>query len=107
VSDDLAAGLREALTQAATELAGVELVRTTGGTEFRVAGRIFAVVHDATAEFDLDPVVARAARGTPSTEPSSRGVDWVAFTPPELDRFSRDRAVAWLGSAHRRAEARA
>jgi hypothetical protein len=54
-------------------------------------------------EFRLDPIVARAALGTPDTSASSRGPEWVAFSPAELDRFAVDRALAWLGAAHRRA----
>ena len=100
---NVASALHAALTKAAADLADVELVTTAAGTEFRARGRTFAAVHGATAEFDLDPVVAHAARGTPDTAISKRGADWVAFSPADVDRFARDRAVAWLASAHRRA----
>jgi len=33
-----------------------------------------------------------------------RGADWVAFSPPELDQYAIDRAIAWLASAWRRAD---
>jgi hypothetical protein len=107
VSGDVATELHSALTHAATELTDVELVTTPGATEFRTAGRPFASLHGAVVEFDLDDVVARAARATPGATSSQRGSHWVAFSPAEFDRFARDRAIAWLGSAHRRARAAA
>jgi hypothetical protein len=97
--------LLEALTAAAAALPGVDGRRTAGGTEWLVRGRPFAAVAGDVAEYGLDPVIARAALGTPDTVRSSRGPDWVAFRPPELDRFALDRAIAWFGSAHRRASA--
>ena len=101
-----AAVLQQALTDAARALGDVELVTTANGTEFRAGNRAFAAVSAGTAEFALDRVVARAARATPMTSQSARGADWVAFSPLELDRFARDRAVAWFGSAYRRAASR-
>jgi hypothetical protein len=96
--------LAEAVDDAAGRLAGVERREMAGGgTEWLVAGRPFAAAGTATVEFRLDPVVARAALGTPDTSVSARGPEWVAFSPGELDRFAVDRAVAWLGAAHRRA----
>jgi hypothetical protein len=55
------------------------------------------------AEFRLSPTIAAAARNTPNAGPSSRGGEWVAFSPPQLDRYALDRAVAWFGSAYRTA----
>jgi hypothetical protein len=49
-------------------------------------------------------MVAKAALRTPDTAGSGRGVDWVAFSPPELDQHAIDRATAWLASAWRRAD---
>jgi hypothetical protein len=96
--------LAQAVDDAAGRLPGVERRETAGGgIEWLVAGRPFAAAHAQTVEFRLDPVVARAALGTADTSASGRGTEWVAFSPPELDRFAVDRAVAWLGAAHRRA----
>ena len=64
----------------------------------------FAVLNADTAEFRLDRVLADAARRTPSTSSSNRGVDWVAFSPPEIDQFAEDRLRAWFGAAYRRAQ---
>ncbi len=94
---------------AAAKLSGVERRDSDGGTEWSIGGALFATVSRAPggtperAEFRLDPVVLRAALGTPDTARSPRGDDWVAFSPPDLDRIAIDRAIAWLGSAHRRA----
>ena len=92
--------LAEALAAAAADLDGVG----DGEPEWSVGGIVFAAVTaPGTAEFRLEPIVARAALGTPDTGPSNRGADWVAFRPKELDRFALDRATAWLGSAYRNA----
>ena len=53
--------------------------------------------------FRLDPAVAAAAQRTPDTVTSERGPDWVVFAPVVLDAPAVDRAIAWFGSAARRA----
>jgi hypothetical protein len=98
--------LAEALEEAARSLPGVDRRDTDESREWLVGDRPFAVVSGSAAEFRLDPVIARAALATPDTSPSGRGVEWVAFSPGELDRFAKDRAVAWFGAAHRRAAGR-
>lgn len=96
--------LADAIDDAAGRLPGVERREMAGGgTEWLVAGKPFAAARARSVEFRLDPVVARAALGTPDTTVSGRGAEWVAFSPAELDRFAVDRALAWLGAAHRRA----
>lgn len=96
--------LAEAIDDAAGRLPGMERREVAGGgIEWLVAGRPFAAAEAASVEFRLDPIVARAALGTPDTSVSGRGPEWVTFSPGELDRFAVDRAVAWLGAAHRRA----
>jgi hypothetical protein len=98
--------LAEALAEAAAALPGAEVIDTDGATEWAVDGRPFAALSGQTAEFRLTPPIARAALATADTGPSARGADWVAFSPPELDRFALDRATAWLASAHRHAAGR-
>jgi hypothetical protein len=95
--------LAETLDAEATTLDGVDRRTASGATEWTAGGTAFAVVAGDIVEFRLDPVVATAARNTPHVTPSSRGGDWVAFSPGELDRYSIDRAVAWFGSAYRNA----
>ena len=100
--------LEALLLEAAGGLAGVAAASASrdGATEFRVGDAVIAVITpDGAGEFRLDPAVAAAARGTPDTSPSDRGPDWVRFAPPTLDDHAADRAVAWLGSAARRAGA--
>src|SRR5438128_2392059 len=88
--DDIAGGLED-----------VERVEVGEATEYRVAGRVFAVLEGRTVSYRLEGAVARAAVRTPDCEASSRGAGWVAFTPQNLDRYALDRAEAWLESAWR------
>ena len=97
--------IAEALDAEAARLDGVERRTVGGGIEWAAAGAMFAALAGDVAEFRLTPVVAAAARGTPNAGASSRGDQWVAFSPGELDRYAQDRAVAWFGSAYRSAVA--
>jgi hypothetical protein len=101
--------LRELLEAAANELPGIgSSVGPDGSITWSRGGRALAVANadGASAEFALDPAVADAAARTPDVAGSGRGAGWVAFTPATLDDHAADRAVAWLASAHRRAEPR-
>jgi hypothetical protein len=98
--------LREALDAAAADQVGIEVRQEGGRTEWLVAGQVFAAIDGDTAEYRLDPAVARAALGTPDTAPLPRGPEWVAFRPPVLDQMAVDRATAWFASAARRAGSR-
>ncbi len=87
-------------------LAGIEAdVLPDGSTSLRVGQTAVATIaaDGAAVEFRLDPAVAAAAQRTPDTVTSERGPDWVRFSPVELDAPAVDRAIAWLGSAARRA----
>jgi hypothetical protein len=95
----------EALEDAAAGLGDVERRNAGAAVEWTLAGVVFAAATGGRAEFRLDPAVTHAALGTPDTAASGRGPEWVAFSPPELDQFARDRAIAWFGSAYRRASA--
>ncbi len=97
--------LAELLGEAALDLATVRTTTSTDGrTEFRVGDHLIATLSaDGVGEFRLDPLVAEAAQRTPDTMSSERGADWVRFAPATLDAHAADRAVAWLGSAARRA----
>ena len=101
--------LRALLEEGAGVLPGTTAeVATDGSLTWSRAGRAFAVIcaDGSSAEFALDPAVADAAARTPDVATSSRGAGWVTFTPTALDDHAADRAVAWLASAHRRAEPR-
>jgi hypothetical protein len=91
--------LAELLDDAAAELTGLERGSDGRETIWSTARGPFAATDGSSAQFRLRTVVARAAFGTPDTHPSRRGVDWVAFRPPDLDRFALDRAAAWFASA--------
>jgi hypothetical protein len=95
--------LREALDAAAAGQIGIEVRQEGGRTEWLAAGQVFAALDGDTAEYRLDPAVARAALGTPDTATLPRGPEWVAFRPPVLDQMAVDRATAWFASAARRA----
>lgn len=101
--------LRTLLEEEAAELPGTQsATEPDGSIIWTRAGRPFAVVSadGCLAEFALDPAVAEAAARTPDVTASHRAPGWVTFKPKELDDHAADRAVAWLTSAHRRAEPR-
>ena len=95
--------IAEVLDAEAGQLHGVERRAIGGGVEWLADGVAFAALAGEIAEFRLSPVVAAAARATPDAGASGRGDQWVAFNPPQLDRYALDRAVAWFGSAYRAA----
>ncbi|HXR26921.1 MAG TPA: hypothetical protein VN771_03585 [Candidatus Baltobacteraceae bacterium] len=71
--------------------------------EYRRLGRPFAVALDTSVEFRLRPDVASAAVRTRDVRASDRGPEWIAFTPPTLDRYALDRLAAWFDFAWRHA----
>jgi hypothetical protein len=105
VTDESAADLTldDVLSAAAEDLVGIRRTEAAPAVTWSVGEAPFAVLIDGRAEFRLDPLVARAALRTPDTAPSSRGPDWVAFSPEALDEPAVDRAEAWFLSAYRRA----
>jgi hypothetical protein len=98
--------LAEVVRQAAGTLPDVDTATDPdGAVVWSRGGQPFAVLGaDGTAaEFRLDPAVASAAAKTPDVVTSGRSAGWVRFRPEVLDNHGRDRALAWLQSAHRRA----
>lgn len=95
--------LAELAAAAAAEISGAMAESEGTTTIWSAAGRPFAVLVGGVLEFRLDPIVGAAARRTPDTMTSARGDDWVAFGPPDLDRYAEDRVRAWFAAAHRRA----
>ncbi len=101
--------LRDLLEEEAAELPGTDpTLEPDGSLTWVRTGRRFAAASadGSSAEFALDPAVADAATRTPDVTASDRGPGWVVFAPRDLDDHAADRAVAWLTSAHRRAEPR-
>ena len=101
--DQSGLSLGELLQEAADGLDGVTTGADERGTTWSIGSVLFAALTGETAEFRLDPQVARAALRTPDTASSSRGAEWVAFRPAVIDDGATDRAEAWFLSAARRA----
>jgi hypothetical protein len=78
-------------------------VAAKSGTEFRRGTKLFAVASGNTVELALDPEIADAVLGTPSTAASSRGANWVQLTGDPVNPHDVDRARAWFLSAWRNA----
>ncbi len=93
------------LEEGAARLEGATGVPTGQGTDFYLDDVLFASLAAAFAEFRLRDEVGAAALRTPNVSASSRGPGWIRFAPRQLDGHARDRAVAWLESAWRRADA--
>lgn len=106
-----AAAAEEALDESLDERIGLVLEELPGVTRrhdgdvvlLAVRERVFAVLGPDLLEVALDAPVAGAALRTTDTRPSPRGAGWIAFTPATTDRFSLDRAEAWLRLGYRRA----
>ncbi|MEI7745006.1 MAG: hypothetical protein WCK58_14805 [Chloroflexota bacterium] len=85
------------------DLDDVERHREGESVSYSTGGRVFAVLMQDVLEVALAGPVAAAALRTADTMASTRGAGWVAFTPEAVDRFTLDRAEAWVRAAHRRA----
>jgi hypothetical protein len=100
-------GLAAAVEEAASRLEAVDRRDDGDVTAWSIGGIVFAALERGPrdlAEFRLAPAVVAAALRTPDTARSTRGADWVAFAPSEVDGHALDRATAWLESAWRRAD---
>jgi hypothetical protein len=98
--------LAAATVSALTDVAATEAAAATdaaAATEWSRAGIPFAMIDRDTLEVRLAPAVAGAALRTPDTTQSTRGREWVRFTPVVLDQYAVDRATAWIESAWRNA----
>ena len=92
------------LSDAAERLEGTAGVPTVQGTDLYLDDVLFASLAADAAEFRLREEVGAAALRTPHVTASVRGAGWVRFAPRHLDGHARDRALAWLESAWRRAD---
>lgn len=99
------ATLAALLAEGAGRLEGAAGVPTGQGTDFYLDDILFASLAADIAEFRLRDEVGAAALRTPNVSTSLRGQGWVRFAPRKLDGHARDRALAWLESAWRRADA--
>ena len=78
-------------------------VAAKSGSEFRRGTILFAVASGNAVELALDPEIAEAVLGTPSTAASGRGANWVQLTGDPANPHDVDRARAWFLSAWRNA----
>ncbi len=99
------ATLASLMAEGAGRLEGAAVVPTGQGTDFYLDDVLFASLAAEAAEFRLRDQVGAAALRTPNVSTSPRGQGWVRFAPRQLDGHARDRALAWLESAWRRADA--
>jgi hypothetical protein len=97
------ASLSQTVREALLGRDGVREVAVARGFEYRRRGHLFAALGLDALEVDLGVEIARAAVRTPDTAPSDRGAGWVRFAPARMDRLARDRAIAWVEVAWRRA----
>jgi len=75
------------------------------GSEYARDGRLFAVRPESNVvELRLGSEIADAARRTPDTSASSRGDDWITFSPKQWDEHAADRLAAWFRVAWRLAD---
>lgn len=65
--------------------------------EYATNGRAFAHrTGEETIDLRLGAEIGEAALRTPDTHPSSRGQDWISFTPRTWDDMAADRLRAWF-----------
>ena len=93
------------LAEQAGMLEETAAVPTGQWTDYYLDDVLFASLAGSVAEFHLRDEVGAVALRTPDVTSSARGVGWVRFAPRRLDGHARDRALAWLESSWRRADA--
>lgn len=96
--------LGDLLADLLDEAAGVE---TPASRQYARNGVTFAIRSgEEEIELRLTTDIAEAALNTPDTHPSSRGGEWVEFSPRQWDDQAQDRLGAWFRVAWRLAEKR-
>ena len=79
-------------------------VEVSASREYAHKGVAFAHrTGEETIDLRLGDEIGEAALRTPDTRPSSRGPEWVSFTPKAWDDMAADRLRAWFRVAWRRA----
>jgi hypothetical protein len=80
-------------------------LEVSASREYSHDGKAFAHrTGEETIDLRLGAEIADAALRTPDTHPSSRGADWISFTPQTWDSMAVDRLRAWFRVAWRLAE---
>lgn len=94
--------LGDLLAELLHEIPGVDLSATR---EYAHNGVAFAHrTGEETIDLRLGDEIGEAALRTPGTHPSSRGADWVRFSPKSWDSMAADRLRAWFRVAWRLTE---
>jgi hypothetical protein len=80
-------------------------VSVSATREYAHRGKPFAHrTSEDTIELRLGAEIGEAALRTPDTHPSSRGSDWISFTPATWDDMAADRLHAWFKVAWKLAD---
>jgi hypothetical protein len=95
--------LRSVLDAAGAALSDVRAAAAGPTTSWARGHQVFAVFDGSSVELRLDIPIAAAAMKTPDTTVSTRGPDWVRFSPATLDGHAVDRLTAWFALGYRRA----
>lgn len=98
------ATLLDAAEAVVADLPDVAVATSGPSTTWSRGGLAFAVLGEGSVELRIGATIGAAAMRTPDTGASSRGGEWVTFSPRELDAHALDRLGAWFGLAYRRAQ---
>ena len=95
--------LRETLEASAEAIPEVRAATAGPTTSWARGHQVFAIFDGSAVELRLDVPIAAAAIRTPDTTVSTRGPEWVRFTPAAMDGHAVDRLTAWFALGYRRA----
>jgi len=95
--------LRSVVDAAGAALPDVRAATAGPTTSWARGHQVFAIFDGEGVELRLDIPIAAAAIRTPDTTVSTRGPEWVRFSPATLDGHAVDRLTAWFALGYRRA----
>jgi hypothetical protein len=95
--------LRSVLDPAGDALPDVRAATAGPTTSWARGHQVFAIFDGSGVELRLDIPIAAAAMKTPDTTVSTRGPEWVRFSPATLDGHAVDRLTSWFALGYRRA----
>jgi hypothetical protein len=95
--------LQSVLDAAGSAVADARVATAGPTTSWAHGHQVFAIFDGEGVELRLDIPIAAAAMKTPDTTVSTRGPDWVRFSPSTLDAHAIDRLTAWFALGYRRA----
>ena len=95
--------LRSVVDAAGAALPDVRAATAGPTTSWARGHQVFAIFDGEGVELRLDIPIAAAAMKTPDATVSTRGPEWVRFSPATLDGHAVDRLTAWFALGYRRA----